>query len=675
MTSILGAGERRVLRAVCDTLLPALAAEDGDNPALFSLDAIGLGVDRFMEEAFEVAGPARLSELRFLLRLLETRLLPLLLTRSLRPFPDLARGDRGRVLLAMSTSRVARFRTGFQALKRLACFLFYTLRSEGDRGAPNPAWAAIGYAPTSNPPAAPAPLRLTTITANATLECDVCVIGSGAGGGVVAAQMAAAGRRVIVLEAGNADQAPDHDQHELTGMRRLYLEQGLTATRDLGIAILAGAGLGGGTTVNWQTSLRTPDSVRDEWAERSGCRHFAEESFTCSLDSVAERLAVGTAESVVNANNAVLQRGSSALGFRCGINARNSRGCDSAQCGYCVFGCRVGGKQSTVNTYLADAQRAGDTMIIPRCRAETLVIHSGSRRVTGVIATARDEAQTAGAEWAVEVRAPVVVVAAGAIESPLLLLRSGVELPAIGRNLFLHPTAAVAGRYQNAIEPWRGPPQTVLCDHFSAGPDGDGYGFRCEAAPAHPGLLALGLPWLGDRDHRRRMQQVARTSALIVLTRDREGETGRVRLARDGRADITYRPGASVRSLLRDGMVAAVRLHAAAGAMEVMTLDSRGRVLGGATAPSPGDVDAFCDRISPDRIGRNWSTLFSAHQMGTCRMGADPRAAVCNGDGAVFGVGGLFIADASAFPLSSGVNPMITIMAMAHHSAGRILAG
>jgi choline dehydrogenase-like flavoprotein len=171
---------------------------------------------------------------------------------------------------------------------------------------------------------------------NDALDCDVCIIGSGAGGGVIAAELAAAGRRVLVLEAAAPLQAGDFNQRELEGYDSLYLYRGLLTTRDGAVVILAGAALGGGTAVNWQTSLRTPDDVRAEWAERSGCSFFAEESFTRSLDAVCVRSNVGTAESVVNGNNDALRRGCVALGYKWSTIPRNSHNCDLAQCGYCV---------------------------------------------------------------------------------------------------------------------------------------------------------------------------------------------------------------------------------------------------------------------------------------------------------------------------------------------------
>ena len=659
--SLLSSSERVTLAWVCGALFPRLEPGAGDDATLFGADALTLGVPAAMEEALAVVPAAQASDFRRLLRALDNPFVLLALIGRPRPFRVLSAADRQRALLAMATSSLPLARRGFQALKRLASFLFYAVMDE--RRA-NPTWRGIGYAPSENPPARDAALRLTAVTGPAKLECDVCVVGSGAGGAVAASALARKGLDVIVLEQGPGDQAPDFDQREIIGMQRLYLDRATTTTRDLGVAIFAGACLGGGTTVNWQTSLALPDAVRDEWAATSGVGFFAEESFTHALDFVTQRVSAATTESVVNPNNDALCRGCRSLGWRWDSVPRNARHCDAAQCGYCVFGCRHGGKQSAAVTFLVDAQREAGTgaRIVPNCRAVRLT--RTLSKVTGVHAVARDADSTMGTEFHVEVRARVVIVAAGGLESPALLLRSGIELPALGRNLYLHPTSAVAGVYPQPVRAWIGPPQTVMSDEH-ASLDGQ-YGVRLETAPGHPGLLALALPWFGARDHRERMQKVSRVSATIALTRDREG--GRVRVRRDGQSMIEYRPGERELSHLKRGLVAAVRAHVAAGAEEVLTLHSRPHVLDASGAAGRA-VEDYCDRILAAAVDRNWSTLFSAHQMGTCRMGVDPHASVCDEEGKVHGLQGLYVADASLFPGSSGVNPMITVMALAHHVA------
>lgn len=653
--------ERRSLAAVCDGLLPRLEPRAGDSPELFRLGAADLDIAGAVEQVMAALSARQIRELRLFLRFLDSPLFMLPVTGRASGVSKLGAAEREAALLAMSNSPLPAVRTGYQALKRLATFLFYCVT--GESGA-SPTWPALGYA-LASPPVGSSPLKVTLVSQPTTLEADVCVIGSGAGGGVVAAQLAASGRSVIVLEGGPPDQAADFDQREIVGTQRLYLDQGTTASRDLGVAILAGSCVGGGTSINWQTSLRTPDFIRDEWADRSGVGAFADESFTRALDTVCERLNVGTSESARNGNNAALERGCAALGYRWIEIPRNSRGCDQAQCGYCVFGCRVGGKQSTAITYLRDAQQTGRVTIVAACKAERLRLERG--QVVGAQATAYDE--RSGTRVPVRVNARTVVVAAGALETPAFLLRSGIEHPQLGRNLYLHPTSAVAGRYDEPVRGWIGAPQTVLCDEFLR--VRGNYGFWFETAPIHPGLIALAQPWHGARDHRARMQQVAHVSAFIILVRDRQG--GRVRVDSEGRAVIDYGIGRMERELLQEGLATAARLHWAAGAAEIHTLHGRDHTLKRSASSRAMDIDAFCQEVAGLPVHGNRCSIFSAHQMGTARMGVDPRSAVCDEHGQVHGVPGLYVADGSLFPASSGVNPMITIMALAHH-VGAVIA-
>jgi hypothetical protein len=237
---------------------------------------------------------------------------------------------------------------------------------------------------------------------------------------------------------------------------------------------------------------------------------------------------------------------------------------------------------------------------------------------------------------------------------------------ALGENLYLHPTSAVAGVYASPIQPWSGPPQTILSGHFSR-IDGN-FGFRLEAAPVHPGLLALAAPWTNARSHRALMQRAAHVSATIALTRDATG--GRVRSRRDGGVTIDYTVGRREQALLARGIESAARVQFAAGAEQVHTLHASGPVL----ERSAPDVEAFARRVLAEPVTANRCMVFSAHQMGTCRMGRERRISVCDENGAVYGVKGLYVADGSLFPASSGVNPMITVMALAKCVADSIVA-
>jgi choline dehydrogenase-like flavoprotein len=262
-----------------------------------------------------------------------------------------------------------------------------------------------------------------------------------------------------------------------------------------------------------------------------------------------------------------------------------------------------------------------------------------------------------------------VVVAAGALHSPAILLRSGVQNVNLGRNLWLHPVVAVSGFYPEPIYAWKGSLQTRYSDQFA----GDGLsGFKFEVAPGHPGLMGQSLPWESGRRHKEMMARLKYSAPMIVLVRDHTG--GRVTLDRHGEPVVDYPLGDYERQMLTQGAIEGAKLHLAAGATTVATLHNKETLLDiePIGPPAPDQLTAFFKTIEERGLEPNRCVVFSAHQMGTCRMAGDPRRGVIGNDNAVFGVQGLYVADGSAFPSASGVNPMLTILAVAHRAAQAI---
>ena len=641
--------QRRALEAICDTVCP----EADGLPSATELgvpDALLEAIDRNPREAER-------KQLTQLLSLWDTPLLTALGGGGLKRFSELPREARERVLLSWCDSRLPQRRAAFQALRKGA-LLFYWMLSAPD-GGPNPAWEDIGYpGPLGpNPGAPPKAIVPLAIDSDTTLDCDVVVVGSGAGGGTAAGALAAAGLDVVVIEAGGYYDDEDFDGSELTGIRKLYAGAP-TASPDQSVSLLAGACLGGGTVVNYSTSFRTPDAVREEWADH-GVHAFREQEYTDSLDAVCDRLGVNQEHSRPSPRDQAMRDGCMTLGWHVDAISRNVRGCDQGEvCGFCPFGCRLGAKQSTVKTWLADAAGAG-TRILVGTRARKVVVEGGAAR--GVEALT-DEG------YRVTVRSRAVVAACGAVQTPALLRRSGLHNRNIGQHLHLHPVTVVWALLGEESRPWEGTMQALYSDQH-ADLNGDGYGVKYETAALHPHVTIGFWPWRGSRQHHELMRTLPNVGGVGVLLRDRD--PGEVRIGRDGEPIVRYRLSAFDRDNLRMGIDGGAQILEAAGAKRIFSSQSDW------VAYDPGvDGDRFRFMREADRCGYapGQCSLVSFHIMGSARMGSTPSTSACNPAGETWDVRDLVVCDASTFPSASGVNPMVSIEAIAHMNARALAA-
>jgi choline dehydrogenase-like flavoprotein len=550
--------------------------------------------------------------------------------------------QREHVLRAWRVSSLEQKRSAYKVLRKGVLHHYF--------GLPGDARDALGYAgglERDGAPPAFEPQRAGG--AETTLDCDVCVVGSGAGGGTAAGVLAAAGLDVVVLEAGPA---PAFSGEELDSLRRLYLEGAAAATEDQGVDLLAGRCLGGGTTVNWTTSLRTPDDVRAEWAAH-GVPAFAGDELTSSLDAVERRLDVNGEHGAASGRDLVLERGAQALGWHVAAQPRNVRGCDQdGVCGYCGFGCALGAKRGTAETWLADASAAGARVLVG-VHARRVLVERGA--AVGVDA------------GPVQVRARAVVAACGAFQTPALLRRSGLSNASIGRNLRLHPVTLVVGEFDEEVRPWAGTLQARYSEEH-ARLDG-AYGVRYETAPIHPGFLGAGLQWDGARESLELARRYPYLAPVFPLVRDRDG--GEVVVGRDGEPSARYRLSRYDLRHLRAGFVGAARILEAAGAKRIVSTHARPVVL------EPGE-GAGVGRFLAEADAQGWEpnrVLYaSAHLMGTARMGGSPATSACDPSGETWEVARLVVCDGSTFPTASGVNPMISIAAVAHLNASALAA-
>src|SRR5437016_2216330 len=292
--------------SIAVTAPPTTIARDSQSPVLVAMADTFIGgmghsgspirVAASMDETFRrLPSESDRRRLRFIVGVLGRRSGTFLLTGRPVPFHQWSRERRVSVMSAWSTSRLAFRRQLFQVFKRLSLLAF--LGDTEDDGT-NPVWPEIGYpGPVSAPPPTPKVIKTTTLDGDTTLTCDAVVVGSGAGGGVVAAELSAAGKDVIVREEGGYYNEADFNQLELAMMRELYYQGGFAATSDAGVALIAGGCLGGGTVINYTTSFRSPDWLRAEWAQQYGLAAFATDEYTSSLDAVYERLGVNVSQS------------------------------------------------------------------------------------------------------------------------------------------------------------------------------------------------------------------------------------------------------------------------------------------------------------------------------------------------------------------------------------------
>jgi choline dehydrogenase-like flavoprotein len=485
-------------------------------------------------------------------------------------------------------------------------------------------------------------------TAVSAYEADVCVIGAGAGGAIVAAELAEGGAEVLLLEQG-----PSRDPDEFTAsapemLGRLYRDGCQTLTLGLPPIVLPlGSGLGGTTLVNSGTCFRTPAHVLARWREDFGLEGLDSETLKPCFERVESALSVAeVTPQLAGANAEVARRGAAALGWSHGYLRRNARGCVGS--GVCVYGCPTSAKQHTGITYIPRAQRAG-ARILTGVTVGRIEVRGG--RVTGVRAHLHGGGRLR-AGGRVDVTAGRVVLAAGTIHTPLLLRASGLGAASgqLGENLSLHPATAAFALMPEVVDMAKGVPQSFYVDEFAR------EGIMLEGIAGPPAYAAMSLPLQGER-HTEAMRSYRRLAQMGLMVSD--SSRGSVRAlagrvaGRSGRPLIRYDLDAVDLDRFRRGLQHLRELFRSAGAHEVYL-------------PLPPGVE-------PERARALDLRLMAFHPLGTARAHADPRRGVVDGDLRLHGVQGLYVADGSVVPSSLGVNPQITIMALATRLAYHLL--
>ena len=489
------------------------------------------------------------------------------------------------------------------------------------------------------------------------LTADVIVIGSGAGGAVVAYEMAKAGRNVLIFEAGPYVPSSEFTEDFTEAMDTLYAERGTQANVDGDLLVLQGRCVGGSTVINGCVAFRTPEHILTRWQREFGLTNLTIDALTPHFEKVEKHLHIqrnGAHE--INANAHTIVRGCDALGLSWQPFERNVKAC--ALTGHCLSGCASDRKQSMLVTYLPWAIAQG-ARLFADTRVQRIVSTNG--HVDGVLAEVIDPASSK-VKARIQATAKQVIVAAGAIQSPLLLQRSGLATSSaqLGKNFACHPSTMVVAEYAERVDSWSGALLGVYIDEW-AHPDKGG--FLLEAGGAGPvELSGVTDPGTGVA-YMNYMQRVGHLAGLVTLIHD-EG-VGRVE-AKAERYQIHYKLSDKNFAQMLAAIKAASQVHFAAGALRVFLPTVQQHVL------TPGDdIDALLATLSNQP---HTFRIVSYHPQGTCRMGADPAQSVVGPNGEAHDVKGLFVADASIFPTSVVVNPQVSVYALASYIAEGILA-
>lgn len=489
---------------------------------------------------------------------------------------------------------------------------------------------------------------------------DIVIIGSGAGGGTAADVITreAPEARVLLLEGGPLWTHERFNNRE-RDMSRLYFSRGAKFSKQTTVGVAAASAVGGSTLVYTGVSFRPPDEVLDDWRERFGLSFLTGDFIEATLEGIEDDLNVhALPRDWDNDNNRLFKEACDALGIPAKRLRLNLRGCE--EIGFCNLGCRVRAKQGTLEVQLPRARERGLTLVHnawvdritrdavhftvrpPLPRTEPNVVPEGEHSVT----------------------ADQIVVAAGALNTPALLLRSqdglGLRNDNIGRYLTLHPAYNVNAIYPEEITNHRGFPKTWYVDTFS---EREGYYLETSFYP--PGVTAKNQPHFGAV-HERFMRRYRQMMSILILAHDDPQPGNRITVDGDGQSVIDYTVPPEVKTALVKALRRSARIFLAAGCTEMMLPGSRKPVL---TPDDEPDLDAL---ITEKKLSFHQSPLSSAHPQGGARMGRDPAQSVVTPDGHLHGADNVFVADASLFPTSSKVNPYETVMLLATHVARQV---
>ncbi len=486
-------------------------------------------------------------------------------------------------------------------------------------------------------------------------EFDLVIVGSGAGGGTIAKELSALcrdGLRIALLEWGPKLREDEFTGRESEMAKRLYFDSGGVLTKDKSMTLALGRAYGGSTVVYTGTSLPIAEETIRKWGvpglafddiSRRSSRYLAENNVHL------------LAPELLNDNNRLFAEGCRRLGYRVEQFPLNLKNCQGA--GLCNLGCPNAAKMGTNRVQLPEAERNG-VCVVTNCRVDRLDERT-------IFATVTEPGFGIPSMWAsgdYRIRAKAVVVAAGALNSPALLLRSRLpaELPALGRYFTCHPALILVAQHGRRISNYHGHPKSFYCDQFA-----ESDGFLLETCMYFPFVTAKNLTGFGA-EHSRLMASMDRMQMILVLALDPARPENRITIDRQGNPVVDYAFSPEVRRALIASMRASARIFFAAGADRVHAPAARQFFI------EARDANRVDEMIPSSGLKLGKVTISSAHLMGGCRMGASPADSVTDAWGQVHGVPWLFVADASLFPHCAGINPYVTIMALADRVAEHV---
>ena len=490
------------------------------------------------------------------------------------------------------------------------------------------------------------------------LDYDLVIVGSGAAGGLLAERLSPLcrqGARIALLEAGPFYTRDYFNQRE-DEMSKLFFARGAFYVRDGSLSVAMGRCVGGSTTVYTAVTFRTPSSVLEAWQRHYGVEDLDPADLDARFARIERELEVGEmVEERINENNRLFRAGCHALGWKCRpLRLAASLECNG--CGFCNLGCWNGSKKSTLEVHIPRALEQG-VELIPNCQVEQV----SESAVCATVSTAPAGTAVGAAQpGLLEIRARLIVVAAGALHSPAILLRSQLKKksPALGRFITLHPAVTLSGILPHEVLGFVGYPKTFYTEEFA-----DSHHYLIETAFYFPGVTAKNLAGFGLQ-HKEWMKQYRRLMSVIVLELDEPEERNRVSVSRRGNPVLHYHLSKRSVGNLVHSMRSAAKIFFAAGAETALIPASPA----GAVQATARDVDLEA-QIHPRFFHRGLAPIASAHPQGGCRMGRSIESSVVDSHGRLHGARNIFVCDASVFPTSVKVNPYLSVMALADRTA------